>query len=279
MKPAPFELERPANVADATVLLQDHLGSMPLAGGQSLIPALNLRELRVRMLVDLTPLDELRGIEASGRLRIGAGEPMWDIEHEPLVAEHAPLLVHTLGTVGAPSIRVRATLGGSAAWSEPTSQVPAAMLALGATIVTTRRRLAAESFFHGPQSTELEPDELILALEMPSAAGSGFGLRHVRRSAITWPVVGCAATISLEGGVVSSARIALYGSAGRPLLATEAARALVGARPTGQTLEHAARLAAERADPHDDERASADYRARVLPVLVRRALRDATAGV
>jgi carbon-monoxide dehydrogenase medium subunit len=275
MKSPPIDLERPERLDEAVGLLAERDDAVALAGGQSLIPALALRELRARVLVDLTRLRELRGVEADGVLRVGAGEPMSDLEREPLVARDAPLLVHTLGTVGAVAIRSRATLGGSAAWADPTSQLPAAMIALDATFVTTRRRLAADAFFHGPRRTALERGEVIVAVELPRAEGAGFGLRHVRRTSITWPVVGCAATLGVRDGVVERVRIALYGSGERPVHAARAAELLAGAAPTPEAFAEAARLAAAEADPRSDERASGQYRRDVLPVLVRRALSDA----
>lgn len=276
MKPVRFALERPGTVADAVALLGQHDGALALAGGQSLMPALNLRELRAPLLVDLTLLPELRGTAVNDRvLRIGAGIPMSELLRDPLVSRHAPLLECALGTVGAEAIRSRATLGGSAAWCDPTSQLPATLLALDATFVTTTRRLTADELFAGRRRTALHRDELIVTVELPIATRTGYGLRHVRRSAITWPVAGCAATVALDGTTIRSARIALYGGAERPLLATEAIGSLTGVEPDAAALMQAGRLAASAADPPSDERASATYRRQVLPPLVRRALADA----
>jgi carbon-monoxide dehydrogenase medium subunit len=275
VKPPPFELERPTNVEEATSLLQ-RPGAVALAGGQSLIPALCLRERRAALLVDLTRLEALRGVSlAEGVLRIGAGVPMWELERERLIAEHAPLLARALSTVGAPAIRARATLGGAVAWSDPTSQLPAALLALQTTLITTVRRIALQAFFTGAQRNALARGELIVALELPSTAGGGGGLRHLRRSAITWPVIGAAASVRCREGVIADARIALYGAGERPLLAEAAAGSLRGQPAVGENLQAAAALARDAARPLDDERASARYRAAVLPALVHRALAEA----
>jgi carbon-monoxide dehydrogenase medium subunit len=221
-----------------------------------------LRERSAELLVDLTRLPELRGVAMTERtLRIGAGVPMWDLERDPLIATHAPLLVTALGTVGAPGIRSRATLGGSAAWGDPTSQLPATLLALAARIVTTERELSAVELFAGARGRVLRAGEVVVSIDVPSAPVSGTGLRHVRRSHITWPVAGAAVVHGSDG-----TRVALYGAAPRPV---------VGAAPTAPA---AAAAALAQLEPFDDERAGAPARARVLPVLVRRALADAGAA-
>jgi carbon-monoxide dehydrogenase medium subunit len=262
MKPRPFAYVRPATVGEAVALLASAPASRALAGGQSLIAAMNLREEHADLLVDIGRLTELHGVALhDGCLRIGAAEPMWDIERHPLATEHAPLLRRALQTVGAPGIRSRATLGGSAAWSDATSQLPATLLALDATIVTTTRTVAAETLFAAARGEALSRDELIVAIEIPSQAGSGFGLAHVRRSHITWPVAGA---VALAGS--SRSRVALYGAAPRPLVAA-------GASPR-EAMAGVLDLVA----PVSDERAGVAYRTAVLPVLARRAVAEACGG-
>lgn len=259
-------------------MLGEQEGAIALAGGQSLMPALNLRELAAPTLVDITRLPELRGIRRTGEsVLIGAGEPMWDVERSGLVAAAAPLLIRALGTVGAPAIRSRATLGGSAAWADSTSQLPATMLALEATFVTTTRRLPARRFFelHRRSASGLLRGELIVSIEVPACPQAAYGLQHVRRTHITWPVVGCAVALRLQAGAVGRARIALYGAGERPLLAVGASDALTGASPGPDVLDAVAHTAAQAASPTSDERASAAYRRQVLPALIRRALAEA----
>lgn len=254
-------------------------GAVALAGGQSLIPALCLGELRAHRLVDLTRIQALRGVALeAGRLRVGAGVPMWELERNSLVRTHAPLLARALATVGAPPIRSRATLGGAAGWSEPTSQLPATLIALDALLLTNQRTLQAEGFFTGPQRNLLAPGELIVAIELPSSRQRSTGLAHVRRSAITWPVCGCAVCARVEDGVIAELRISLYGAGERPLAASSAAQALCGRSPSAEHLQEAGSLALAQASPPSDERASASYRRTVLPVLVRRALQQAFEG-
>ena len=258
MKPAPFAYERPEDVGAAVALLAEREGAVALAGGQSLMPALNLRERRAGLLVDLGALLPLRTIEeAGGVLRIGAGARMWDVERDPLVAEHAPLLVETLRTVGAPSIRSRATLGGSLAWADPTSQVPATLLALRAVVVTDRRRLPVEELLTGPHATALERGELIVTVELRRGDGRG-ALRLLRRTGITWPVAG-AAVVRGPG----ETRVALFGAG---------AVAVAG---DGASADEACAAALAKAEPFTDARAGAGYRRAVLPVLAARALQAA----
>jgi len=259
MKPRPFAYVRPTSVEEAVALLTATAGALPLAGGQSLVPALILREQSAPLLVDVTRLDALRGIAVrDGTLSIGAGQPMWDLERDAAVIEHAPLLVRALQTVGAPGIRSRATLGGSLAWSDPTSQLPATLLALDATIVTTTRRVSAAALLALERGTALAHGELVVSIELRSQAGAGHGLSHVRRSHITWPVAGAVA-LTRPG----FARVALYGAAPRPICAEQAS----GADAITAVLAMAA--------PFADERASAAYRSSVLPTLAGRALAEA----
>jgi carbon-monoxide dehydrogenase medium subunit len=184
---------------------------------------------------------------------------MWDLERDHAVSEHAPLLVRALRTVGAPGIRSRATLGGSLAWSDPTSQLPATLLALDATIVTTTRRVEVGTLLAQERGTALAQGELVVSIEIQSHAGAGFGLAHIRRSHITWPVAGAVA-LTRPG----FARVALYGAAPRPI-----------AVASGERDADAIAGALELAAPFADERAGAAYRTRVLPILAGRALAQA----
>lgn len=256
MKLSPLIYERPSAVDDATQMLGSMSAATPLAGGQSLIPALRLKERHARVLVDLGGLRELRGIELTrDELVIGAGEPMSALERSPLLAAHTPLLVRVLRSVGAVGIRSRATLGGSLAWADPTSQVPASLVALDARVRTTRRTIAVDDLLTGRHRTVLEAGELIRQVILPAAPGRG-AFHQVRRTHITWPAVGAVAAYRPDGW-----RLAVYGVAPRPLLLNP---------EDGDP--HAALMA--RMEPFDDERVSASYRRQVAPVLARRALRE-----
>lgn len=262
MKLSPLRYERPATVAEAERMLRTP-DAMPLAGGQSLVPALRLRERSSRVLVDLTAVPQLRGIarRPDGDLEIGAAEPMWHIERSALVGDELPLLVRVLRSVGAVGIRSRATLGGSLGWADPTSQLPATLIALGARIETTTRTLPVEELLVDRHRTALAHGELILRVVLPSNTDPG-AFRLVRRTHITWPVVG-AVGIRHRG----TSRLVVFGAAPTPLLAVH----------TGiHTGERHALLeeVGDRIAPFDDERATAAYRRRVAPVLAGRAFDD-----
>lgn len=295
-----FAYERPRSVAEASELLTTRPGARALAGGQSLIPALALREREAGTLVDITRLGELQGISmAEGALRIGAATPMWDIERSPLVAEHAPLLVSVLHTVGAPGIRSRATLGGSIGWADPGSQLPAALLALQARVETTHRALPlAELLALAPTGTAgtsatgttssptgAGNDAAGAALaRMAAAAGgpSGFGSPVLAAGELVTAIVFAAGdalghalrltrrthiTWPTAGAAVvrrpGRVTVALHGAARRHLVAT------------APTAEAAATDVLAAIDPYDDEKSSAAHRRRVLPVLLERALAEA----
>ncbi|WP_111720695.1 xanthine dehydrogenase family protein subunit M [Homoserinimonas sp. OAct 916] len=257
MKLSPFTYCRPDSVAEAIELLAGDPASYPLAGGQSLMPAIALKERRADLLVDISRLDDLRGISFSGTsVTIGAAEPMWDLERSELIRTHLPLLTRALSTVAAAGIRSRATLGGSAGWADRTSQLPATLVALDATIVSSTRRIKAHEFFVGHGQTALNHDELVLRFEIPSASLGHHDLQVVRRTYITWPVAGAAA-VGTDAGTI---RVALFGAAPAPIL-------IVTSDPAD-----AAEQASDRAAPFDDEHATSTYRQRVIPVLARRAV-------
>jgi aerobic carbon-monoxide dehydrogenase medium subunit len=261
MKPAPLHYERPADLAAARALLGAHDGARVLAGGQSLVAALRLRELEVALLVDVTRLAELRGIALEpDAVVIGAAEPMLSVERSELVARHLPLLPRVLRTVGAVGVRSRATLGGSLAWSEPTSQLLAAMLALGVHAETDRRVLAGVDVPTGRNRTALEPGEVLVRLRFPRDVAGPGGLHVVRRTHLTWPTVGGVATRAGDG-----VRLGLFGVASRPVV-------VEGTLP-GELVD----AALAEVDPYDDERAPAAYRRRVAPVVARRALAELAA--
>lgn len=262
MKPAPFEYERPADVSACVATLAGRPGARLLAGGQSLVPALRMRETTAPVLVDITRLEELRGIALEGdELVVGAAEPMLSVETDPVVQQHVPLLPRVLRTVGAVGVRSRATLGGSLGWSEPSSQLLGAMLALDVVVETDRRVLLGTDVPVGRNHHALEADEVLVRLRFPLGAGgpttSSGGLHVVRRTHLTWPTVGGVAART-PGGI----RLALFGTAPTPVV-------VGGASADGLVDEAVAAI-----DPYDDERAPATYRRRVAPVVARRALAE-----
>lgn len=287
MKPAAFDYHRPDSLDEALALFSE-LGAdaKPLAGGQSLVPAMNFRLARPGVLVDLNRIESLAGIEetADGGLRIGAMTRQRAVERSPAVARRAPLLADAMPWIAHPQIRNRGTIGGSLAHADPSAELPAVMLALDARIVVGSRAgartIAASEFFTGILSTALEPTELLTAVELPPPrehAGAAFV--EVARRHGDYALVGVGAVIVLDrGGACSEARVALLSIGDTPVLARSAMAVLAGQRPGATAIEEAARAAAERdVDPPADIHASSAYRRHLTRVLVGRALRSALA--
>jgi carbon-monoxide dehydrogenase medium subunit len=286
VKPPAFEYHRPAGLAEALALLAQHPDAKPLAGGQSLIPAMNFRLAAPAALVDLNGVDELSGITrgSAGGTRIGAMTRHHAIEMSALVRELAPLLAETMPFIAHPQIRSRGTLGGSLAHADPAAELPAVMVALQATIVLQgpggERRVPAEQFFTGLFATALEPGELLVAVELPPMpARSGWAFLEMARRHGDYALVGVAVLLALnEAGRCAQARIALLSVGERPVLATRAMARLSGQVLDDDTVREAAELAGgDDIDPPSDIHASAAYRRQLARVLTRRALERSVA--
>jgi 6-hydroxypseudooxynicotine dehydrogenase subunit alpha len=285
MKPAPFEYHPARSLPEALTLLADHGGdAKPLAGGQSLIPAMNFRLAAPAVLVDLNGVGELAYIkdEADG-LRIGAMTLHRHVERSPVIASRAPLLTETMPFVAHAAIRTRGTIGGSLAHADPAAELPALMLAMDARFRLqnreSSREVAATDFFTGLFSTALEPGELLTEIAIPTqkghARGSAF-LEFSRRHG-DFALAGVAVTVAIDAqGQCTDARIGLFGVGDRPLLASQAAASLIGQKPSADAIRAAAHTAAtDEIDPTSDIHASSRYRRHLAEVLTRRALERA----
>jgi carbon-monoxide dehydrogenase medium subunit len=293
VKPPAFEYHAPESVEEVLALLTEHgFDAKPLAGGQSLIPAMNFRIARPAVLVDLNRIGELAGIRAEEPedgagtggpgLAIGAMTRQRAVERSPLVAERAPLVAETLPHVAHPQIRNRGTFGGSAVHADPAAEIPALLLALDATCrvrgPSGERSIPAGEFFLGLFATALAPDELLIDIRLPGRRPhTGCAFREIARRCGDYALAGVAALLTLaEEGTVQRARLACLGVGGSPLLARAAAAALEGAVPTEAAIAEAARVAAaEDIEPLDDMHASAAYRSRLVEVVTREALTEA----
>ncbi|HXY68145.1 MAG TPA: xanthine dehydrogenase family protein subunit M [Gemmatimonadales bacterium] len=280
MKPAAFEYLRPGSVDEALELLERHgADAKPLAGGQSLVPAMNFRLAQPAVLVDLNGVADLAGIAAAdGGLRIGAMTRQRAVERSAFAAERAPLLAETLPFIAHPQIRNRGTVGGSLAHADPAAELPAVMVAAQARLLLRRRggerRVEAERFFTGLFATALEPGELLTAVELPAMAPrTGWAFAEVSRRHGDYALVGVACLVTLDGrGRCASARVALLSVGEGPVLAPSVAAALAGAAPTPEAVRAAAEEVDADVDPPSDIHASAAYRRRLARVLTRRAL-------
>ncbi len=286
MKPALFAYHRPDSVDEALTILAQHGGdAKPLAGGQSLIPAMNFRLARPAVLVDLNRLTTLAGIRGGADgLRIGAMTRQRAVERDATVARDAPLLAEALPHIAHPQIRTRGTVGGSLAHADPAAELPAVMVALGATFELHsprgKRSIPAEEFYTGLFTTALAADELLVEITIPPRAPhSGSSFMEVSRRHGDYALAGVAAVVTLDvagGGRCREARIALLSVGDGPVLARKAARAIVGEEPTAKAIQEAADAAATKdVDPPGDIHASAAYRRQLVSVLVRRTLQSA----
>ncbi|SDS68995.1 FAD binding domain-containing protein [Bradyrhizobium canariense] len=274
MKASAFSYARATSVGNALDLLVAHgEKAKVLSGGQSLMPAMNLRLISPELLVDIGELAELRGIELKGDvLSIGALTRHVDLLNSPEIAVHVPLLTQAIAHVAHPAIRNRGTLGGSLAHADPASELPACMVALNATIIVRgqdgERRVAAEDFFTGIYETALSAQELLVAVEVPVAReGSAHFFHEFARRHGDYAIVGVAAQAIVQGGVFSDLRVAFFAVSDRPILAAAAAR-LVNIPVTPAILSEASTALGEELDPQEDQQASAAMRRHLAKVLL-----------
>jgi len=278
MKAAAFAYARATSVSNALELLGAHGDrAKVLSGGQSLMPAMNLRLISPELIVDIGAIGELRGIAVTGELlRIGALMRHVDLLRSPEIAAHAPLLTEAIAHIAHPAIRNRGTIGGSLAHADPASELPACMLALDATIIIRgeggERRVAAADFFTGIYETALSASELLVAIELPVARKNSVHFFHefARRHG-DYAMAGLAAQAIVEGDAFSDLRLAYFGVGDRPVLA-KVAGALVKTAVTPATLAAASVALGAELDPHDDQQASASMRRHLARVLLARCI-------
>ena len=282
MIPASFEYSSPKTLSEAIALLQQHgADAKILSGGQSLIPLMKLRMAAPKHVVDINGIDGLSYIkEDGGFLTIGALTREADVDASQLVRDRYPLLADTAGVIGDPLVRNQATVAGNLAHADPANDHPATMLAFGASVVATgpngTRTIAISDFFTGIFTTTLEPDEILTEIRVPMPQpGSGGAYLKVERKVGDFAAAAVAVQITLAGDSFTSAGIGLTNVGPMPIKATRAEKALIGKPAVESTIEEAARIAAEEADPAEDLRGSVDYKRSLVRVLTARALRQA----
>lgn len=284
MKPAPFEYVRPDSIEGAIDALREGgPGAKALAGGQSLIPALNFRLAQPSLLVDLAGLATLRGVRSNenGGLTIGAMTRQRVVERSEIVGERAPLVSETMALVAHPQIRNRGTIGGSLAHADPAAELPAVMLALDAVFglrgSTGSRRVPARDFYVGLFETALAPDELLVEIEIPARPpGSRFAIEEVSRRHGDFALAGVAVALTpTDDGAIRDAAIGLFSVGDRPILSTAGSAALRGRPLDASAIAEAADATAEALDPPGDIHATPTYRRHLVRVLTRRALERA----
>lgn len=279
MKPAPFDYAKPSSVEEVFDLL-DRYGddARLLAGGQSLLPSLNMRLSAPAFLIDITGQDALRGIGIDdGVLRIGALTTFAELKASAEVARAAPMLSQAIPWIAHPAIRNRGTVGGSLAHADPAAELPACMLALDAQLEIAaksgRRRVPVADFFRGLFETDLKPGEMLTAIEVP-VIGANYrsGFSEFSRRSGDFAISGLAAHARFDGEVLRDVRLAYCGVDTRPIRARLAERVLEGRPFDSAALAEAKTALAKDLDPPDDLQASGQMKLHLSQVLAARVL-------
>jgi aerobic carbon-monoxide dehydrogenase medium subunit len=277
--PASFDYRRAGSVAEAASLLAEHgADAKLLAGGHSLLPLMKLRLAVPSLLIDVGRVPGLSYVrDDNGYLAVGALTRHHDLEQSELLRKEVPLLAYVASQIGDPQVRHRGTIGGSLAHGDPASDLPAAVLALDATLVVEgpdgRREIPAADFFVGFLETAIGPDEMLTEVRLPKVPG-GWSFQKFNRRAQDWATVAVVSVAADDTAATGPIRVALVNMGLTPLRARAVEEALAG----GAGPSEAALLAAEETEPPSDLNASAEFRAHLVRVLTRRALDETLAG-
>ena len=282
MKPASFEYRDPDTLDEAVALLSAAgEDAKALAGGQSLVPMLNMRLARFETLVDLNRIETLRSVRlGADEITLGAMVRQSDVEESDEIGSAAPLLARATPFIGHFQIRNRGTVGGSIAHADPAAEYPAVAVALDATmeLLSERRSrsVPASEFFTGTWTTAAEADEILTSVTFPAWGPAGFAVEEVARRHGDFAIAGTCVGIRLDGdGRVERAAVALFGVGPTPVRASKAESDLLGQPASDVDPESFGWAAAAELDPPSDLHASAGLRRRVAAAVVRRAIVDA----
>jgi aerobic carbon-monoxide dehydrogenase medium subunit len=279
MIPAAFDYEVAESVEHAVELLASREDAKLLAGGHSLLPLMKLRFARPAVLVDIGRIADRAYVRDAGdKLAIGALTRHCDVQRDPLLQEHCPIVSHTAGRIGDPQVRHRGTIGGSVAHGDPASDLPTVLLALDAEFVVQgpveTRTVPAADFFIGTFETALGAHEVLTEIRVPKLADDAVWsyLKFTRR-AQDWATVGVAVVGTRRNGSIGEAAVGLTSMGATPLRAQTVEQALAG----GASPADASEAAAEGTSPPSDTSGSAEFRAHLARVLVRRGIEEALA--
>jgi len=284
MKPAKFDYYDPRSLEEALALLDTHQGDgKVLAGGQSLMPLLNMRLARPNVVVDINRIKELNYVRASdGGIAIGAIARQRALQTEKLIAERVPILREAAYYIAHPQIRSRGTICGSIAHADPAAELPALALALDAEMTLTSakaaRTVGAETFFQSFFTTALEANEILTEVRFPAPPkDSSWSVLEISRRHGDFAIAGIVAGLALdpERQVIARARLVYFGVGATPIRVTAAEDALIGQAAAEPAFETAAQSAKQGIDPSNDIHASEEYRRAVAATLTKRALRAA----
>jgi carbon-monoxide dehydrogenase medium subunit len=285
MIPAEFEYTRPSSIAEAVAAIAEagEDGKI-LGGGQSLIPILRLRLAYPSTIIDVSRVDDMRGVREDGdAILIGSMTTHHDVMHDALVVEHAPLIAQATETVADPQVRHRGTFGGALAHADPAGDLGAVALALGCEFVANgangERRIPASEFFLDYLTTALSPDEVLTAIRVPKL-GAGWSSHYEKfnRVAQAWSIVAVAALVKRENGSIAEARIGLTNMGSTPLRSSAVEQALAGADVSDEAVSAAAEHAADGTNAPSDLSGKSDYREHLARVLTKRAVLSAASS-
>ena len=282
MIPGSFSYHRPATLAEAVNLLVD-LGdeARPLAGGHSLVPMMKLRLATPGHLIDLHGVAGLKGIRREGNtIVIGAMTTQHDLLGSEDIARSLPILHEAALLIADPQVRYRGTIGGNVANGDPGNDMPALMMTLGASYKlegpSGARELAALDFYQGAYFTALEPGEILTSVSVPvPAAGHGYAYEKLKRKVGDYATAAAAVVLTMAGGKVATCEIGLTNLHETPLLASDAAKAVIGTSLDAAALKQAAEAAKAIMSPAGDARGPVEYRKHVGGIMVTRALQRA----
>ena len=284
MKPAPFEYYAPDSLEQALDLMSQHAGEGKiLAGGQSLVPAMNFRVAQPSVLIDLNRVGELSFIrEAGDAMSIGAMTRERHLEFDSSIARRIPLLTEATPFIAHPQIRNRGTIGGSIVNADPAAELPVLMLALGARLkaknISGERWIDAQDFFVGMFTTALEPDEILVEIELPfMPPRTGWSFMEVAPRAGDYALMGVAVLVTLdEAGKCQQAKLVYLNAGDGPMDAKEAAKTLQGEKLNDKLIESSAADASEQEiTPFGNMHASPEFQRHLANVLTKKALKIA----
>ena len=283
MKPAPFEYIAPESIEQAVAALVQYGDEAKiLAGGQSLMPLLNMRLITPGVVVDINGLDELSYIRQEGeRLHIGALTRQYRLERDARIRQTVPVLAAATRLIGHPPIRYAGTIGGSLAHADPAAELPAVMCAMEAELCVVGpsggRRIQADDFFQGALDADIRPDELLTEVRLPIRKNVVWGMREYTRRAGDFALAGAIVLAEMEADRWANGRVVLFGVEGRPLRVAQAEAVLTQQALSDGQADAVAAAAVAGLDCHADLHASAGYRKQLARVMAKRAYLDAVA--
>lgn len=282
MIPASFDYLTPTTLGEAVEALVSHgEDARVIAGGHSLLPMMKLRLARPGVLVDLSKIPDLRGIQQEhGQITIGALTTHYEIESSDLLKDKCPLLPQTARVIGDAQVRNRGTIGGSLAHADPAADIPASILALGGELrvrgLDSDRWIRAEDFFLGLMTTALKPDEILTEIRVPVLSGRvGTSYQKMAQKASGFAIVGVAVHLAMDGELCTVIGVGVTGLGSKPYRARAVEQDLRGRRLEPSVIEAASSQVAQDVDPLDDLHASAEFRAHLARLYTARAIEEA----